>query len=322
MDNIELLRFFSKQPQRAKPIYYILVGKKTASNLLAACEGHYLAYYHSAPSLKWADTAAILQDLVRQKQLQAADERAYVLTTSGQASLSAHPTAVFQLKHYEGLAMPHAWIALQTLYLAIQVLSEYRHGRVHYIPVTDDLKAQWQVRRWFQMIKAQASNGQAFVKELTAWLTQLPTAQADFLAANFSGHHYGYSQASLKAMFGYPAYTQQLIQLDGIGLLLKNCQNNPDQWPMSHFLLRSYLPRPLLSDSAQQTYGMMQRGISFSQLVKGRGLKESTIREHLLEAALFVPDFAFAAISANPDLMHNEYFMQRLTTIKEMRGDG
>ncbi|GAF39125.1 hypothetical protein JCM14202_968 [Agrilactobacillus composti DSM 18527 = JCM 14202] len=65
MEAIDLIRFFSDQPQRYKAIYYGLVGKKTISNLLAAKKNNYLVYFHSWPRLSLTTFQKCLQGLLR-----------------------------------------------------------------------------------------------------------------------------------------------------------------------------------------------------------------------------------------------------------------
>lgn len=312
MEAIDLLRFFSDKPQRPKPIYYILIGKKTFSNLLAAKKYHYLRYFYSCHDLSWTLFSKYIHQLVQQ-QLLATKETQYYLTTRGLAYVKAQ--TYFKPKYYDGLVMPKSAQALTQLYLGIQVVSEYVHHNRQYIPITTDFKTQNIVRQWFYQIKDQSNLKQQFKYELERWLAQLPVYQADFVAANFSGYRFGFSQSQLSQRFGYSLYEGHLIQLDAVAALLEGFKTQKT-WPLCQKLLPvQVFQQAPLSQSTQQTYDLFQQGATLAQISQMRHLKAGTIREHMLEIALLVPTFDTEALMARNDLPADDYFQTRLQEI-------
>ncbi|MFD1671595.1 helix-turn-helix domain-containing protein [Agrilactobacillus yilanensis] len=317
MITTDLLRFFSTDPQRVKPIYYTLRGKKTFSNLLAAKKHGYLIYFHSAADLTWGQFEHHIGQLQREQLIQPVSKNEWCLTAKGQAWCVQQPP--FLTKYYNGLTMPKLNVALAQLHLAIQVLSQFQHKNKQYFPVVTDFSIQWQVRQWFQRVKRTENLSQRFEQELTHWFTLLPSAQSNFVAANFSGYQFGFSQAQLATRFKYSAYDGTLVQLDAIACLLLQLQQVPKNWPLCQQLLPSeaFLQLPL-SRSTKATYALFQQGLTLSQICQSRRLKAGTVREHLLEAALLIPDFDVTTLLKRNDLAADIYFTDRLNEILEL----
>lgn len=319
MEARDLLRFFSEIPQRPKPIYYILIGKKTFSNLLAAKKYHYLNYFYSCHTLDWALFVKYIQQLKQQQLLAETDTKLY-LTPKGLTYLQTQAPNYFQPKYYNGLLMPKLTQGLKQLHLGIQVISEFEHHNKRYIPITTDFKTQNTVRQWFHQIKTQTDLKQHFKNELTLWLTQLPADQANFVAMNFSGYQFGFSQAQLAQQFDYSQYNGQLIQLDALANLLDQFATQTTAWPLCRQLVpRQDFWQSPLSRSTQQTYQLFQQGETLAQISQLRHLKAGTIREHILEIVLLIPEFNSNLLEARNDLPADDYFKQKLQEILELK---
>lgn len=318
MEAIDLLRFFTIAPQRPKPIYYILIGKRTFSNLFAGKKFHYLNYFHSVQHLNWSEFSQWLLILETKGFLQK-QENQYFLTEQGRAYLTETASLRATLDYYDGLRLPKIKIALAQLHLAIQVISQYDHQVKQYIPISTDFNIQWQVRQWFSEIKHFENLGQRFELELTQWLEQLPEPQANFMAANFSGYQFGFSRHQLQETFGYHDFDAELIQLDAVAALFQFLTKQPTQWPLCRLLLPEKLGwQDALSQSTQVTYQYFKQGQSLAQISAQRQLKAGTIREHLLEVALLVPNFDGALLRIRNDLPKDTYFEDRLQEILEL----
>ncbi|MCH4172632.1 MAG: helix-turn-helix domain-containing protein [Lactobacillus sp.] len=320
MEAIDLIRFFSDQPQRYKAIYYGLVGKKTISNLLAAKKNHYLVYFHSWPRLSLSTFQKCLQALLKADFITpGAVADSFYLTPAGAHYRQAHQQAIFTPQYYQGLRLPQGQQGLALLYLAIQVISEYHHQQKRYIPSTTNYLLQQRVRQWFLQVKNYPQLPQQLSQELTLWLAALPVDQADFVAQNFQGYQFGFQQSELAEKTPLSLYSQQLVQLDALARLLQAVGQQPQDFPLlSQLLVPNQWVQPILSYSANLTYQAFMAGQSLKRIGYTRRLKDSTIREHILEVALLVPGFDFKQLQQQDDLPPTDYFKIRVAEIQEM----
>ncbi|GAF39126.1 hypothetical protein JCM14202_969 [Agrilactobacillus composti DSM 18527 = JCM 14202] len=245
----------------------------------------------------------------------------FYLTAAGQHYRQAQQPAIFIPSYYQGLCIPQGQQGIELLYLAIQVISEYHHGQKHYIPGTTNYLLQQRVRQWFQQVKHYPQLSQQLVQELTRWLTALPADQADFVAQNFQGYQFGFQQSELADKTPLSGYSQQLVQLDALALLLQYLAQQPQAFPLlGQLLIPDQWVQPILSYSANLTYQAFMAGQSLKQIGYKRRLKDSTIREHILEVALLMPGFDFEQLKQQDDLPPTDYFNIRVAEIQEMSG--
>ncbi|MCD2255216.1 helix-turn-helix domain-containing protein [Lactobacillus sp. CC-MHH1034] len=321
MDKIDLLSFFNQQPQRIKPIFYVLIGKRTISNLLAGRRNHYLNYFRAAPTLAQTTFNRTADVLIQEALITETAPENYILTVKGKQYWQDKRAYVYRLKKYDGLFVPDLDVIDQLLGLAVQVTSNFVHGQTHYIPVSNAWLVQRRVQHWFRHYKRNPDFAQQFMTELAFWLAQLPTAQAnaDYMAATFQGYQVGWSDLALTDMFGLTPLSQHFMRLDNLTNLVQLLKQKQQALPMIYMLLKQaiYTPNPI-SISAQKTWLLFGQGYPLSRIAARRHLKPSTIREHLLEVALLNDQFDFKRLISQDDLPASAYFTERMKSIQEM----
>jgi len=286
-----VLLLFTTEPRRAKALFNVCRGRRTVSTLFAGLTADRLAWldsWHGVPLSKFEAAAA---ELVQAGWLQIPAPGYLQVTPAGAAQ---------QTKLRQQLYQPIAWTQFQQVdvrrfnvlnQLALQVVSEFSHQANRYYPVTTDRGMQATVKLWFRRWHSPQLVPQV-VAELTGFLTTLPSPLADVFANSLTG-------------FDFPGQTDQqlaqLFQRTPVEILVMrkdlNCRwidwlRQQPTGPLAALLQPLVKANPV-SVSAWQTYQDFQQGASLAQIATRRRLKMSTVREHLLEAAILTPTFPF-----------------------------
>lgn len=202
--------------------------------------------------------------------------------------------------------------------LASQVTSEYSYQNTKYYPLSIQLFDSFVVKRWFQVNKAQLPT--ALLTPLTQYLTDLKPQLADIFARELVGHENGgqtYQQLALELQV-----TPEIVELISLHLY-----TNFADYLMNH---SQNTLQPLVTDlwgdnwttSSKQTYQLfINHHASIEQIAKQRQIRPSTVREHLLEAAIWLPvaNFPYDNMLTNQNSTTNnkeiEFFKFRLKQI-------
>lgn len=274
------------QWRRPKVIENILVGKKTVSTLYWGLQYQIINEVGLLRGEKISFESAMLLKLKQDNIVELNDHHEFRLTTKGanrkkqlQSILPLAPITQpidIDLNHFG-----------QRLILAIQVASEFSYQNRSYYPSPTGLFDSLVVKNWFHNNKTNQLV-QKINQTLTNFLQPLNSNLANFFISNFRGHNYS------------GLTNQQLADKYDIDLTFVIFVKNQLIW--SFFLqvdeagfslwqpLSRSLGRPVISHSARQTYEISeQQNLSFADLARYRQVKTSTIKEHLLEVAIWLP---------------------------------
>lgn len=175
--------------------------------------------------------------------------------------------------------------ARERLLLAVQVVSQYAHSTKRYYPLTTTLETRQAVRRWFYRVKQPDLDEQMFTS-LKSSLAQLPAPVAEVVVTLFTGYQQpGQTADQLAQERQCTPWEILLMQLDGLMQVALAARDTAQ--PLTS-LLQPLWQSPV-TRSAQQTLAAVGQGRSLEQIAAARGIKTSTAREHLLEAAILLP---------------------------------
>lgn len=313
-----MLPLFSLKPQRYQAVYYLLIGKRTVSNLLAGLSYDLLPYFHFYPKLSQADYQVALQQLVDQHYLrwQAADKTARLtpLGKLAQTNLQQREIWPTGYDYWQDGDWQLQW---ERLLLSVQVISNYQHQQNNYAPLATQPSIQTEIHDWFyRQGRRQADQ---FVQELVATTATLPPNSGQLLANSLRSDSYaGISDFELGLTLNLTAPELTLVRVKALSELLQAIRHLPSTSSLRGVF---QFPNQVLSKGAANTYRLWLMGQPWSQIVQRSYQKEGTLLEHLLEAAILVPDFDFT----NPNLQTlvtqdpESYFSQRLIEIQQQR---
>lgn len=175
--------------------------------------------------------------------------------------------------------------ASQRLALAVQVVSQYAHRTNRYYPVNTDLITRQAVRQWFTQVKHQQPGKQLLTALTTSLATTSPLTAA-VTVAGFSGFHQpGLTWQQLADQTGRTPWEMYCTHLEGVVAIAQAARQADSPF---FSLLQPVWAIPV-TRSAQQTLQEVQQGRSLEQVAIRRHIKLSTVKEHLLEAAIMLP---------------------------------
>lgn len=272
-------------------LFRILTGYRTASNLFDGLAKWIPAYFGLLPSLRKQDYDTIVQQLVAEGRIQVEDQVIHFVGPSQYGKhwiQQDHPLCLMTLGHRK--------LVQQSLYELLFWASSRQQGQKHYGPQSAILLVQDWLRKQLMKTKSILPLDQYahFLSlELEAYLASLSTIEADLMVSNLGG--LGVSPMTLTDVAGiYPDPHPQYLSWQRNGAFSNFFYHLLDQqeaYPHLHEAAISILQVfPGVSLSCLQTYRAFVKGMKRDQIGPWRGLKASTINEHLMELAILYGD--------------------------------
>ncbi|KOY71306.1 hypothetical protein RZ55_11930 [Apilactobacillus kunkeei] len=294
-----LLLLSSTQPRRIKLIQNLLNGKRTVSTLFWAMRYGILQY---SAILKTYDLNSIngaIKKLIVDGLAEQVDEFQYQLTTKGQIKKDSVKESFYILQNTSYQYDYDVNEFKARILLAIQSVSEYSYQNKNYYPVKTDMKSAMIVKRWFIHNKVEIVS--RLEDYLTKYLSQVDEKKANIIAQQMIGHDvYGMTNGQLADSMGVSNVEAFFMEYDGWVNFINYIINDDD-----------LLLLPLINDvrtlkmnhHAIQTYNQFVSGNTLDQIANNLSVKLSTVREHLLEMAIWLPEskFPYAKIVSAED---------------------
>lgn len=290
MDAQQLMLFLSPTaPRRLRVIENILVGKRTVSTLYWGMRYQQLPWLGYQKQLSRDEMNRAVADLQSRGDVKL-DQTNATLTPQGIQSWQDLMQGSYQPKYFSVRLVIDTATLWQRLLLATQVVSEQSYQNHQYYP----LQVTWQVKQfikhWFHRFHRQELQAE-FNTFWTAFFTQLPEQQALLMSRMLVGHQRpGETLGQIAHDFKVSESEAKVIVTDLICQLAKRISDCEADSIKS---LLMGLNQPLVSASAQQTLQSYLAGTTLEKISQQRSLKLSTVREHLLEAAIMLPKGQF-----------------------------
>lgn len=274
------------QWRRPKVIENILGGKKTVSTLYWGLQYQIINEVGLMRGEKLTFPPETLKKLKQANLIEFNEHQEFKLTTMGLQKQK-------ELQDAFPLPCLHSPIDIdlnhgsQRLILAVQVVSEFSYQNRAYYQSPATLFDSLVVKNWFHHNK-QTQLIQEIQQDLTHFLQSLNSNLANFFISNFRGHNYsGLTNQQLAAQnsvdIAFIVFAKNWLTWS---LLVQVSQSDTSLWQP----LLQNLNRPVISNSAMKTYEIIkQQKVSFVDLAGYRQVKLSTIKEHLLEVAIWLP---------------------------------
>lgn len=257
--------------------------------------------WHHGFQLSDRMTKEVIQELVKELagEHQIIEKgKGYVLTKKGKGNLLTYFKTRYFPKKIKGFSNASIrakfWDRFQ---LFTQVFSELIYENSSYIPIVKDPIHQENVRQLFQSI---GSNREIL---LNRWIDEhvflfknLNVEQANMLANQLTGHSIiGKTRAQLSSNHDMTRMEASFYLMDAIEELILIILKNADILTLNKQILdilkqEMYLG---LSASTYHTYELIKQGNSLKQVAHLRSIKENTVREHVLELAFVLDEFAY-----------------------------
>lgn len=296
-----LLTLFDRQPRRYRVIEGILRGRRTVSILFWGQQYGILHWLRASPQLSRHAFDSHLM-LLANHGLLILDQDQLTAQLSQEGAQAVHQ---FKKKYYWPSYDRWAWTVessalVARFLLGVQAVSELSHHCNRYVPIMTSPRELNAVRSWLRQPLGRLRDG--VYDELLGWSQQL--SHSDSRLANLLVHQLpGFGQSGWT-----DADAVKYLQLTSMELpVMKR-----DLWAaLGHWILIGDGPlvnlcRPLvqtspLNPTTMQTLRLFKSGYSIDGIARRRHLKMSTIREHLLQAAILMPGCVDLARLLSPD---------------------
>lgn len=284
-----ILLLSSTQPRRIKLIQNLLNGKRTVSTLFWAMRYGLLQYsaIFKTYNLNYINDA--IKNLISDGLAKQVDENQYQLTTKGQNKKDSLKESFYILQNTSYQYDYDVNEFKSRILLAIQSVSEYSYQNKNYYPVKTNMKSSMIVKRWFIQNKAEIVN--RLEEYLTKYLLQVDEQSADIIAQQMIGHGvFGMTNGQMADSMDISNVEAFFMEYDGWVDFINYIINNDDKLL---FTLVSDVKTLKMNHHAIQTYKQFISGNTFSQISNNLKVKISTVREHLLEMAIWLPETKF-----------------------------
>ena len=283
------IEMLTDQPRRTAVLRNTVKNKRTVATLFWAREYGVLKWLGSNPRLTVNEFEQWLVQMRQAGLIKMNDQTAW-LTPSGIAEKEK-----FLKTHYQPRFGNWSWLArpdqlAPRVLLATQAVSQYAHRQKHYVPLNLAPAELYFVRQWFygnrnRIVDEWASE----LQQAAAALAKMDERLAKLLVFSLPGYQTtGWTIDQAAQALKISADEVMIMERDvwlGIGYLAASQPAG-----LLRSLLYDHLHDTPLNHSATITLRMFEQGLSLEQISQRRRLKLGTIREHILEAAIFMPE--------------------------------
>lgn len=284
-----LLRLFDEhQPRRIRVIENTLRNRRTVSTLFWAEQYGMLNWTGANRSLSREKFDHLIKGLLAQKLITIDHENRAKLTTAGVLRQEEWTEECYHPVFFDWYWLANTQKIEQRFLLGVQVVSELAYHNRYYAPVSNDYLDQQMVKRWLQCWRGNVVNQLA--KELTLLGRSLANEDqrlANYFCYSLIGHQItGWTTQQAADALELSPSELDVVKQDA---LLAVAAFADGYHGLLTQLLRDLLAVSPLSDSANRSLQLYQRGFTIEQIAQQRRIKVNTVREHLLEAAIVYP---------------------------------
>ncbi|QOD85602.1 helix-turn-helix domain-containing protein [Weissella viridescens] len=284
------LTLFSKQqPRRSHVIFALLKQQTTGSAEYWGLRYQLLDWFGLLPQLRKNEYEQALQQLQQNKDLEQIEPGLYLLTEKGDKVRMQYAQQHY-LPQQNAARIQYQTGAFMPLFLqANQVVSEWSYHNRQYYPMQASLKQRQSLKQWFKN-QDKTQLVPHWFNTLKAFLTTLPEATANSLAASWVGHEtagLNYDQMDLpKTWTEFDFYLWQLEQYTALLIYLEQHTTIEDPIVQLYAIVGKRMQFPT---SLQTSFDAAKNGQTLVDIAHTRQLKLGTVQEHLLTAAIWLP---------------------------------
>ncbi|SEH82027.1 Uncharacterized protein YpbB [Halobacillus karajensis] len=284
-------------------IYNLLTGKRSSQTMQDAKGYQVDDFFGIMPDLRRKQLDAHIHPLIQEGLIVVNDQSFPTLTSSGKDALYSYKGP--KIQYFKGMVwhevIPSFW---RRVYLLIQMMANRKAGIKHYYPIVDDYQAQ----RWARLVYHKFQHKlprliQSLYEEIHTLLENHSVIEANLYVHRLTGGKViGLTVEQLKEMYGMNDVDVQLHLEHTHYYLFLEAKKDKESYPVLHLCTKGLDVTYLITQSARKTYQYFMQGLSIDEIVTLRKLKKSTIQDHIVEAALIIPDFSIASFLSDYDV--------------------
>lgn len=305
--------------------YHILKGKKSAQTM-QDCHLFNLAKFFGVYKELERDTVTqVIKALGDQGLIFQCGEQRFTLTKKGEDFLCRKVNINPLPRYLNGFIYKDVTeLFWKRLVLTTQCLSFLKINKKNFLPIIKDRNTQTWVKKYLTSSTAKLDKlPQDLYRELDMVLKHFSTKEATLFVLRLSGtHRIGLTNEQVSSKLGISPFYSHLLYLNVVHGMLHLVSNKKDDYPVLHSFLNDAMNNSLLTETAKRTFHLLKQGVSIDEIGKMRGLKRSTVEDHVVEIAMTVKSFSIDPfVSIEEQLTINsvidELKTKRLKEIKE-----
>ncbi len=301
--------------------FYILRGKRSGQSIQDVAYFSLFRYYSLFPSLSKEEYDRALKTLLENRYLIKDDQSFCHVTPTGKKVLKNSTYFQWNGWAYRGREQ----LFFERLQLLVQTASYMKQGITTFLPLVRRIDVQQDVRHLYKRYPMHISRYRHQLRE--ELVTILQSIQSDQRFPSVMAWRLGgaedspYTWRQISEHLKIEESSLQFIWIEGLHLLLERLKDNQN-FPILKEMTKGIYQQSYLTDSAEKTYILYQKGYKREEIEKVRQLKRSTIEDHFVEMAIYIPSFSIEPFVHKEDQVRVAQFVQqqrtrRLRKIKE-----
>ncbi len=308
-----VLRIFDKYNGERGPNapFYVLQGKRSGQALQDASYYSLFSYYHLLPTLEATVYERIIQQLLKERHIEIVEDRVK-LTSLGKKKLEQVELLPFDGWTFRGREQ----LFFERVLLLVQTASYAKETVRAFEPVIRDFTVQREVRIIYQRYPMhQRPIRHQFRDELLDILSHCSETYRYLFTYKLTGSsRFGWTWTQLSRALQTEDETLYLTWLSGLHQMLH--QIDEKKHPILTTLAEGVFQQVHVTESAAITYRYYQKGYTKKEIGMMRQLKESTIDDHFVEFAHYVPEFSIAPFVEREDVKQVEEVLAKEQTMR------
>lgn len=319
---LKILHIF-QQERTLSAAFHLIKGKRSGQTIHDVGLYKLYPFFGLLPKLSRAKFDEQINLLYAKNTIVIEESGYYKLTEYGK-ELATEPLALsFDGWHYRG----NEHLFFSRLSLIVQSVSHQLHDKRAFIPIEKNEQVQQWVRQF--LLRHQYQNQQlqqALFNEMTMSLSELAIEEKskDLLLYRLTGYNEpGFTWQQLA--FGYEKQELdiQLLYISALHAWLNGLVQEETRFPLLQGITENIRAQVLLTASAHATAQLYKKGRTIEEISQIRGLKMSTIEDHIVELAMNEVSFSIEPFVTKEQQQQilaavEDYETKRLKTLKEI----
>ncbi len=275
-------------------IFHLLHGKQSSQTIQDAFLYRLTPFFNTFPYLSRQELAEMIAFFKTNEWIGSTSDDHYLLTEKGKNALNGFLIEKPIPLYLDGMNMQKQSLTFwERLSLLVQVISYLQKRDSKYIPIQRNPETIHCIRTFLKQNRYNRERlGLSLYNELVSCLVKGQSINPNFLVVRLSGYHsigLTLEQAAQKFNLETTQFYYEFLNI--LHFMVTEIQHKPETYPILSALIEPSQGR-VLTQSAEKTLELLQRGYSQSEIVKIRQLKEGTIEDHIVELALKITNFS------------------------------
>jgi uncharacterized protein YpbB len=307
-------------------IFHLLKGKRSSQTIQDAHLYSLTSLFYSYPPIDRDSFTKVVSSLYKKKLIAESEAEKYILTEEGDQQL----TIFFKEKPFP--AWLNGWLYGSTvevlwkrLSLLVQVLSHYIRASQRYYPVQRERDVQTWIKSFLNEppVPLKQLNNSLYTDIVSLARQESFPDDPDLLICRLTGGEFiglTRGQAADRLGIGEDEYWYRFLNV--LHYTAGEVTSEKTKYPVLYALISDLVPEITLTQSSEETYKLLKRGMDIKRISELRRLKESTIEDHVVEIALNDKVFSIERFVPEADIEHilhiaRKVNMRKLKPIKD-----